>query len=106
MNGTEIFIDSNILLALFDGSDQKKSLARSYLNQNHLISTQVINENVAVCLKKLKLTKKEAFAHGVKLIKSFKVIQISTDTILGAFMISEKYNFSIWDSLILFTALE
>ena len=106
MNGSRVFIDSNIMLALFDGNQKKKAIAASLAKQNHIISTQVVNENVAVCLKKLKFSKAEAFSHGVFLLGCFNIVQIAQSTILYAFMISNKYGYSFWDSLILSTALE
>ena len=59
MSDNKIFIDSNILLNLF-GSDQKrKEFSSSLFNKEHIISTQVVNENINVCIRKLHLSKDE-----------------------------------------------
>lgn len=106
MSASKIFIDSNIMLSLFDGDERRKSFAASLPKQNHTISTQVVNENVNVCLKKIKLTKAEAFSHGTFLMDNFNLVQIAPTTIQRAFVISDKYGFSFWDSLILSAAIE
>jgi len=106
MNGKRIFIDSNIFLNLFGADKKKKLFASSLQYQTHIISTQVVNENVNVCVRKLKLSKGEAFAHGQYLMDNFLLSQISRATIESAFDISNKYDYSFWDSLIISSAIE
>ena len=106
MNGKKVFIDSNIFLNLFGADKKKKTFASSLPNQTHLISTQVVTENINVCLKKLKLSKTEAFSHGQYLMDNFLLVQITRNTIENAFDLSNKYGFGYWDSLILASALE
>jgi len=106
MTAPKIFLDSNILLYLMDKDVEKKLIIMSILSPTFMISTQVISENVNTCLRKFKLSKKEAFGYGKKLISILSVKNISTTTIEKAFIISEKYNYSYWDSLIIATALE
>jgi predicted nucleic acid-binding protein len=105
MSENKIFIDSNILICLFDGDSNRKALANSLGNKNYFISTQVVNENVNVCLKKIKLTKAEAFSHGTYLIDNFSLVEITASTIQSAFYISIKYEYNFWDSLILSSAI-
>lgn len=100
------FIDTNIIIYLFSEDFQKKEIALSLLSPEYLVSTQVINENVNVCLRKLKLSKEEAFAHGNKLIATYQVTLIRKSTISKAFQICLSYSFSFWDSLIISAALE
>lgn len=106
MNGSKIFIDSNIFLNLFGADQKRKDFATSLPKQFHVISTQVVNENVNVCLKKLKLSKAEAFNHGEYLMDNFLLVQIARTTIQSAFEISSKYGYGFWDSLILSSAIE
>ena len=106
MSDSKIFIDSNILICLFDGDAKRKAFATSLKNKNHIISTQVINENINVCLKKIKLSKLEAFSHGAYLMDNFEIVTITKSTIETAFSISIKYEYSFWDSLILSSAIE
>lgn len=103
---SKTFVDSNVIIYLFSTDKHKKGIALSLLSTEYLISTQVINENVNVCLKKLKLSKAEAFAHGNKLITTYQIASILPSTISKAFQICLKYSFSFWDSLIVSAALE
>lgn len=106
MNAKPVFIDTNVILYLFSEDKNKKKVALSLLSSEYTISTQVINENINVCLKKLKLSKKEAFAHGRKLLNTFNVTCIYPNTIVRAMDILEKYSISFWDSMIVAAALE
>ena len=106
MSDNRIFIDSNILLNLFSADQKRKEFASSLFNKEHIISTQVVNENVSVCIRKLNLSKNEAFSHGTFLMNNFILVQIARATIENAFTISNKYGYNFWDSLILSSALE
>ncbi|MEO8960295.1 MAG: PIN domain-containing protein [Ginsengibacter sp.] len=99
------FIDSNVIIYLFSGDIQKKQIALSLLSAEYIISTQVINENVNVCLKKLRLSKVEAFAHGNKLLTTYQIASILPSTISKAFQICLNYSIIFWDSLIISAAL-
>ena len=106
MSDKRTFIDSNVILYLYADDDRRKEIVKSLINPDYTISTQVVNENVNVCLRKLKLTKEEAFAHGRNLLNSLSVVQIYPSTITAAFSLSIKYGFGYWDSLIVSSALE
>ena len=106
MSDKHTFIDSNIILYLFTGDQSKKNLVNTLLTNEYTISTQVVNENVNVCLKKLKFDKNEAFAHGKNLMTTFRMVSIYQDTIANAYSISIKYKLNFWDSLIISSALE
>lgn len=101
-----IFLDSNILVYLVDKDIEKREKVLSFIFDEYTISTQVVTENVNVCLRRLKQTKERAFEHGQGLINKFKVVQITPSTIELAFIISNKYQLSWWDSLIIASALE
>jgi len=100
------FIDSNILVYLVDKFPEKKTKAEYLMMPHLIISTQVIAENVNVCLKKLNFSKDKSYAHGKTLIDKLTVVQIKVSTVESAFIISNKYKLSWWDSLIVATALE
>ena len=102
----KIFVDSNVFVYMASAVPAYSKRALGILDTNPIISTQVVNENVAVCLKRLKLTKAQAFEHGKRLMNNCTVAFISTSTIKNAFVISLKYQFSFWDSLIVSSALE
>ncbi|MBX2955195.1 MAG: PIN domain-containing protein [Cyclobacteriaceae bacterium] len=103
----KVFVDSNILIYLIDeiSTNGKKEKTENLLSPEFIISTQVVSENVSVCLKKLKLGKKEVFKHARSLLTRFKVVTIHREILLKSFELSEKYQYGIWDSIILATAL-
>ncbi|MCY7410477.1 MAG: PIN domain-containing protein [Chitinophagales bacterium] len=106
MTAAKSFVDSNIFIYLLSDDSVKRNMEQQLLLATHLISTQLIAESVNFCLKKLKLSKEEAFAFGDKLLKSNEVRIINASTLELAFGISLKYNLSWWDSLIAAAALE
>lgn len=106
MNGDKTFIDSNVILYLFGDDVKRKSYVQSLFSPEYFISTQVVNENVNVCLRRLKLPQQEAFNHGRNLLNNFSLLFIYRYTIESGYLLSSKYNFSFWDSLAVATALE
>ncbi len=103
----KVFFDSNILIYLVDNDLEKKQKTSSLLlDEKSYISTQVINENVNICLKKLKLTKDQTFTHGRFLIENFNLVLIDKETIYQAFEIMNKYLYSYWDCLIISAAIK
>jgi predicted nucleic acid-binding protein len=106
MNDKRTFIDSNIILYLFTNNEKRKRFVSTLMTPQNLISTQIVNENVNVCLKKLKIGKDEAYNHGKNLLNTFNVVSIYPSTITDAFSLSIKYGFSFWDSLVVSAALE
>ncbi len=106
MNDKLVFFDSNILVYLIDDDEVKKEKANMLLHPDYLISSQVVGENVNACLKSLKLSKEVAFDHGDFIMSKLKLVPILPPTLKLAFLISNKYQLSWWDSLIVASALE
>ena len=106
MKDKRTFIDSNILLYLFDSDLKKKNFVTGLLTLGYTINTQVVNENVNVCLRKLKFSKEEAYSHGTNIMGIFNIVQIYPATIAYAYKISINYQLGFWDSLIVSTAIE
>ncbi len=102
----KFFLDSNICLYLFDKDESKSEKAKSLIDDFPIISTQVINENINVCLRKLKLTTKEAFKHAGYLKEKSYLVYVKYETIRITYTVMERYNFSYFDSLIIASALE
>lgn len=99
------FFDSNVVLYLVGEDKAKKERAVSLLSLESIISTQVVNENVNVCLKKFKFTKEKTFSHANFLINRLNLVLIDEKTIITSFDIYSKYSLSYWDSLIVASAL-
>src|SRR4051794_27718856 len=106
MNGDKTFIDSNVILYLLSNDTKRKSYVQTLFFNQYFISTQVVNENVNVCLRKLKLSQQEAFNHGRNLLNTFSLLCIYRSTIESCYLLCSKHNLNFWDSLIVATALE
>lgn len=103
-----IFIDTNILIYYTGKEFAKQKIARNIIySENELfVSTQVINEFINVCYKKLKLDSYKINNIIVLLRKIIYIKMISEDTIINAIRLKNIYNYSYYDSLILASALE
>ncbi len=100
------FLDTNVLLYLYDQDIDKKTIAKRLLSDGHYISTQVLNEFSNISLKKLKLSPREV-QRGLEVILNYTHLVIfSEKTILEALDIKARYGFGYYDSLILSTAME
>jgi len=102
----KIFIDTNILLYLYDIEGKKKSQAKEILKGNHCISTQVLNEFANISIKKFKLSGNELDNNLQKIIEKTTLFLFDEQTIQLAIKIQNRYNFQYYDSLIISTALE
>ncbi len=102
----KIFIDTNILLYLYDLDNEKKRKAKEILKSNYCLSTQVLNEFSNVSIKKIKLNYKELDENLKKIIEKTTVFVFTEETILLAVKIQHRYKFQYYDSLIIATALE
>src|SRR5437870_63840 len=100
------FIDSNVCLYILDKHSPKFLSAKTLLESKPKISTQVILENINVCVKKFKRSKSFAISHARSLQLSCEVLAVTNQTMTKAFFVFERYGYSIFDSLILATALQ
>ncbi|MBN2663633.1 MAG: PIN domain-containing protein [Bacteroidales bacterium] len=104
----KIFIDTNILVYLSSTEEQKKEIAKKliYSHQNASISTQVLSEFSNVVYRK-KIFSSEKLLEFIEIFsKIFKIEIITPITVINAIKIKEKYQLSLWDSMIVSTALE
>ena len=103
----KIFLDTNICIYAFDNDSKKKEKALDLIIcYNATVSTQVLMETANVAAKKLKL-KQEEIELSIDYITTFCSLQIiELSTVKQAFQISKKYQYSLYDALILSSALE
>lgn len=105
MNG-RYFLDSNIGIYLLERGSQKQQIAMGLMQKAvPVISTQVITENINVCIRKLRYSKTDAFQHAENLLKICEVFLIDELTLQKSFDISINYQYSYYDSLIIAAAL-
>ena len=105
------FFDSNVWLYLFLEKGSKKSLiAKQYiessvLNNQIVISWQVMNE-VCVNLLKKGFTEQQVLSIVEWLYRITDIQDFTKETLLKASLLREQYAISYWDSLIVSAALE
>ena len=109
-----IFIDTNILVYLFDKSEKEKNkriqaLIKDLKETSDLfISAQVLNEFINIVTRKIEHPIPFEKLEGVlKIItKLFYISPLTFRTSFSAVDLKIKYKFSYWDSLIIVSALE
>ncbi|MDM8536363.1 PIN domain-containing protein [Desulfobacterales bacterium HSG17] len=102
------FLDTNILVYFVSDNFRKKNIANEVLSANEeiVISSQVINEFVAVTIRKHILSFPDAVNYANEFMDIFWFSVITRHTIKLSFDIRQRYGFSTWDSLIIASALE
>ncbi len=99
------FVDSNVVLYLLSQDAQKADQAETVLNKGVIISVQVLNEVTQVLRRKIKLSWPDIHTF-LALIKSLCTVQALTiDTHTQGLKLAERYQFSVYDSMIVAAAL-
>jgi predicted nucleic acid-binding protein len=101
------FLDTNVCVYAFDIDSRKKEKALDLIIGNHAtVSTQVLMETANVALKKLHFCqeKVQLSCDYMSLFCSLHIIELSTVKL--AFQVREKYQYSLYDALIIASALE
>ena len=105
MSGTEAFFDTNVLLYLLSGDASKADRAEALVVVGGVISVQVLNEFASVASRKLGMSWAEIREVLGTIRAVCRVEPISLETHDRGFALSERYGFSIYDSMILASAL-
>ena len=102
------FIDTNILIYLYSQEASKQNKILSLLNRDEIfvISTQIIMEFCNVLVRKLKYTKSELDIAIEDFNRNFEISYINQNTIKKALEIHEVYKYSLFDCLVISTAME
>jgi predicted nucleic acid-binding protein len=100
------FFDSNILLYIASNDLRKTQRARELLANGGTISVQVLNEFAAVMSRKYRRSMDEirAALSDIRLVCSVHVANVHMHE--HGLDIAERYRFSIYDSMLLASALE
>ena len=99
------FADSNIVLYTIGQDKRKTAIARDLIANEIVISTQVVNESVSVCLRKFGFTKEKAYAFADIIMQRTNVIPVNEATIRKSADIAIQKQISNWDALIIAAAL-
>ena len=113
MSGAD-FLDSNILVYLFDPTDaRRKGIAEQLVSRAHhegtaIVSFQVVQETLDVLTRKLKpaMGREDARLALQNILAPLWRIQPSAALYSRALDLQERYKFSFYDSLIVAAALE
>lgn len=102
------FIDTNLLIYYVSNDASRKAAVKDLLvdNENIIISSQVITEFVATTVKKKILSFDDSVKYAKEFMELFYLGLIDKEAILLSFKIAKQYKYSIWDSLIIASALE
>jgi len=103
------FLDSNILIYLYtEDDDSKRNIAQLKLNENICVtSIQALNETSNVLGRKFSLnhTEVKALLDNIETVCD-EVLLTNRKTIDNALVLTDRYGFSFFDSLMLSSALE
>ena len=103
----KIFLDTNVCIYAFGNDREKKEKALDLIIGNRAtISTQVLMETANVAIKKLQFRHDE-IQLSIDYITTFCTLQIiELSTVQQAFQIHKKYQYALYDALIISSALE
>ena len=111
-NSPDDFIDSNVLVYLFDETNlEKYHRARALVNRlvdgkSGCISFQVVQETLNVITVRLGISHQRAIQFLDEILTPLWQIDPSPELYLRALELRERYGFSFYDSLIIAAALE
>jgi len=103
----KIALDSNILI--YNHSleyEDKKLIARGFFKESPVVSSQVISEYINVLKRNLKMPKLELIKLCSLWLEKCIVHPVVLSTIVLAQKLIEKYDFQIFDGIIIAAALE
>jgi predicted nucleic acid-binding protein len=99
------FIDSNVVLYLLSGDVAKADRAQAILEAGGVISVQVLNEVVSVCLRKLKMPWQEIDALLLAAKAACEVLPLTVASHEKAVELAKHFQLSFYDANIVACAL-
>ena len=105
MNAIEAFLDTNVLLYLLSRNAAKANRAEELIAAGGVISVQVLNEFASVASRKLGMSWAE-IREVLETVRSIcRIEPLSLETHDRGLAVAERYGFSVYDSMILASAL-
>jgi len=105
MIGVESFFDTSVLLYLLSKDVDKADRVELLLAERGTISVQVLNEFAAVALRKLRMPLRDIREILQTLRAVCKVEAVTVATHDQGLAVNERYGFSLYDSMIVSSAL-
>lgn len=105
MHETKIFLDTNVLIYVLSTDPQKAERALSLMQDGGMISVQVLNETANVGRRKLKMSWEE-INELLELIRVVCPVEpLTLETHDTGRRIAERYGLSVYDAMIVASAL-
>jgi len=106
MNAKKIFFDTNTLLYLLSSDTKKADWVSKNLEQSNVISVQVLNEFTSAIIRKIKISNSELDEFLDLFTSTFNVRSVDIDTFETGLMVSRRYGYQHYDSMIIAAALQ
>ena len=102
-----VVLDTNVLIYLHDNSSpNKRAIAKDLLAENPFIPSQVISEYLNVTRRLLQLSKEELLIQASNLLAGCTIIPVLPSTLLFAAALVKRYNFQLFDAVIVAASKE
>ena len=104
---TKVFLDTNVVLYTLAEGDPRRPIARTRLAQGGTISVQVLNKFATVARRKLKLSWPEVYK-ALAVVRTLcpPPVPLTLATHEAALALASQHSFSLYDALIVASALE
>jgi predicted nucleic acid-binding protein len=99
------FFDTNVVLYLLSAERRKADTAEALLTQGGVVSVQVLNEAASVCRRKLGLSWDEVRELLAAVRACCEVVPLDIDTHTQGLELAERHGLSIYDALIVASAV-
>jgi predicted nucleic acid-binding protein len=99
-------VDTNILIYLEGNDTHKRRVAEELLSDNPVISSQVISEFINVMRRLRNVPKKQLIIETVSLFRYCPIVPTSHSVLQRAAQLIARYDFQIFDSIIVASAVE
>jgi predicted nucleic acid-binding protein len=106
MNAKKIFFDTNTLLYLLSSDIKKADWVSDNLQQSNVISVQVLNEFTSASIRKIKISNAELDEFLDLFTSTFNVRSLDVATFETGLMVSRRYGYQHYDSMIIAAALQ
>lgn len=100
------FADTNIILYSIGQDSEKRNISREIIKSRPVISTQVVNESINVCLRKLGFEREKAYEFAESIMSYTEVVPVDEAIVRRSANIAIRYKLSNWDALIIAAALQ
>ena len=104
---TDFAIDTNILIYSHDHTATfKQNIARDLIVEQPVVSNQVVSEYINVLRRIVGIKKEQIFGMCLPNLTRCNITMIDTETLQSAEKMMKRYDFQIFDAIIVAAALE